>query len=477
MIQTRQVEFEALEYDADGSVKPAHYALEGSPKSGWHISRDGQDYLSLGTGYRLLRTQRCGVCSTDLARRFLPFPLPQITGHEVIALDEDGLRYVVEINASHQARGCATDCAFCRNGMPTHCPERLVLGIHDLPGGFGPWLLAPENATLRVPDTLEDNTAVLVEPFAAALHAADQIALKPGDRIAVLGTRRLGLLTVAALAAYRRSNKLDYTLLGLSRHPRLQELARKFGADRAESPPEPGVPGPVADIVIDTTGSPEGLERAIELADREVHLKSTHGRPAAGLQHVTEAVVDEVGLRHFGPAAEDQLSRLAHPESERPLVLWQSRAEPPDWLLESAQCVRESESSAARQALHTYRKSLPAADLAVVDGGAGVDRVLRPWPQEQTGLVRPMGEIAVMRSEATDGALITALIQRKLRLSTSRCGDFHQALKMMTSDRELASCLPLLISHHLTADRLAEALQLAGSRDSLKVVVDHARTT
>jgi D-arabinose 1-dehydrogenase-like Zn-dependent alcohol dehydrogenase len=138
-----RVEFEGLEYHASDRVQSARYAMEGSSAEGWRITRNGSDHLLLGPGYRLLRTDRCGVCSTDLDRRFLPFPLPQIIGHELIALDADSRRHVIEINASHRARGLDTDCPFCAAGLATHCPDRRVLGIHDLPGGFGPWVLAP----------------------------------------------------------------------------------------------------------------------------------------------------------------------------------------------------------------------------------------------------------------------------------------------------------------------------------------------
>ena len=85
-----EISFEAYEYQADGTLTPAQYAYDGSQASGWTVKRDGKPVLNLGPGYRLLRSARCGVCSTDLARRFLPFPLPQITGHEVVARDEHG---------------------------------------------------------------------------------------------------------------------------------------------------------------------------------------------------------------------------------------------------------------------------------------------------------------------------------------------------------------------------------------------------
>src|SRR5690606_1459303 len=111
-----QVRFEAQEYHADGSFRPARYLMRGSPDAGWDVERDSGEAIRVGPGYRLLRTAVCGVCSTDLARAHLPFPLPQVTGHELIATDRDGRRHVVEINASHRARGQIADCAFCRSG-------------------------------------------------------------------------------------------------------------------------------------------------------------------------------------------------------------------------------------------------------------------------------------------------------------------------------------------------------------------------
>ena len=95
-------EFEAFEYGADQSFASARYRLEGDERQGWRVMRDGVEALALGPGYRALRTRVCGVCSTDLARHFLPFPLPQVIGHEVVAVDDHGRRFVVEINAIAQ---------------------------------------------------------------------------------------------------------------------------------------------------------------------------------------------------------------------------------------------------------------------------------------------------------------------------------------------------------------------------------------
>lgn len=463
-----------MEYRIDGSFETNSYRLEGGPETGWRVSRNGEPHLSFAKGYVLLRARSCGVCSTDLARRFLPFPLPQIIGHEVLATDQSNRRVVAEINASHRALGQdEIECVYCDHGLPTHCPERRVLGIHDLPGGFGPFLLAPQKALLEVPSEISDAAAVLMEPFAAALHAAHTLLRRASETIAVLGTRRLGLLTIAALAAERRRQGLSFHLVGLSRHERLRKLACALGADEAATPPRHPTGKPIAEVVVDTTGSPEGLELAVALAEREVHLKSTHGQRAAGLEHLTEAVVDEIELGHFQARPALPHERLRFGRSERPLVLWQSEEAVPDGFDQSFDCVKERDPERARSALALHRPELPSADLAVVDHATGVDRALRPWAEREEGLVRARGRIEVARVSDPDGPLLHALRDRNLELSTSRCGDFKKALDLLEADVELSSRLPQLITHRLQANRLAEAFEIAQGPESIKVVVDH----
>jgi threonine dehydrogenase-like Zn-dependent dehydrogenase len=276
------VAFIAPEYQVDASVRPVAYRFTGSEADGWEITREGAAPVLLGPGYRLLRTSHCGVCTTDLARTHLPFPLPQVIGHEIVAIDGDGQAVVVEINASHAARAVASSCAYCTYGLASHCPERLVLGIHDLPGGFGPWLLAPVGGVLRLPATIDPWTATLVEPFAAALHAVRVVTRVPRRRIAVLGPRRLGMLVVAALAAWRRRTNATYEIVALARRAELRALARALGADDAVDATT--APPAVAEVVIETTGHPDGLLDALALASTEVHLKTTCGTPAGGLE-------------------------------------------------------------------------------------------------------------------------------------------------------------------------------------------------
>jgi threonine dehydrogenase-like Zn-dependent dehydrogenase len=473
------IEFGAFDYCTDRTFAAARYRYDGDEGTGWRITRDGAPVLQLGPGYRLLRVRQCGVCSTDLARHHLPFPLPQVIGHEVLAHDAGGRRFVVEINASHQARGVATDCAFCRAGLPTHCPDRITLGIHDLPGGFGPWILAPVGACLEVPATVPDAAAVLVEPFAAALHAVASVAPRPGDRIAVLGPRRLGMLVIAALASVRQQRRAagaDFTIAAVARDPALLALARTFGADEGHAIVA-ATPVPVAsfDVVIDTTGNPAGLELAVQLARREVHVKSTHGQPAGGLRHGTEMVVDEIALMPFprqepapGQAPWERLRTGA-----RPRVAWSAAAVPPAWLLARADVQRGAPAAlVAHYAAAT--DGLPRADVVVVDSAAGVDAAVRPRGAADPALVRPRGAVMLHPASDTAGSsLLAAVVDRGLVLSSSRCGDFATALRLLAVDPELARIGERLITHRFPAEQLVAAFATAGSRGCIKAIVEH----
>lgn len=445
--------FDAYDYHADQSFAPARYLLDGSPERGWRVERDGALILELGPGYRALRVRQCGVCSTDLARHFLPFPLPQVIGHEVVAVDDDGRRYVVEINASHAARGVASDCPFCAAGLETHCPERVTLGIDALPGGFGPWILAPVDACLEIPDAVRDDDAVLVEPLAAALHAVTMVAPRSGERIAVLGPRRLGMLAVAGLHAMRG----DYTVAAVVRDPKLATLARQFGADEAHVVGEDDAGLREAfDVVIDTTGSPAGLERALRLARREVHLKSTHGQFAAGVSHLTELVVDELALAPMPARADGKR------------VAWLASVEPPSAFADAARGP-----AAELAAAYERAPGMPHADAAVVDSVETFAQAVRPVSGRERPLVRPRGEIWLHPNAETSGSpLLAAVAQRGLRLSSSRCGDFRLALEQLATPA-LQGLGDRLVTHRFDAGELAQAFEVARSRECIKAVVRH----
>lgn len=239
-------------------------------------------------GEALLRVTCAGICNTDLevTRGYGDFH--GVLGHEFVgvveAADDAGLigqRVVGEINVACGA------CAYCRAGMPTHCRQRGAIGIHARQGAFAEYLTLPAGNLHRVPAGVSDHEAVFTEPLAAALQILQQVHVRPTDSVIVLGDGKLGLLAAqvlhltgcSLLLAGRHSSKLALAAeLGIS-----TELAANLGEREA-------------DIVVECTGQPAGLELARTLVRPRgvIVLKSTfHGTPAVAL---TPYVVDEVTI-------------------------------------------------------------------------------------------------------------------------------------------------------------------------------------
>jgi len=430
-----------------------------------------------GPGFELMKTVACGVCSTDLARCHLPFPLPQILGHELVAEAADGSRRVVEINAGALARALLEIGPFEAAGLPTHAAKRMVLGIDRLPGGFGPYVLAPVHGSMRVPENVPTETAALIEPFAAALHAVRTSPPIAGDRVAVLGPRRLGLLVCRARASERQRLRIDFEIAGIGRSEVSLERALAFGADRAIRDTDASERS--FDLVFDCTGNPDALPFAVSLAKRELHMKSTHGLCADGVQNWTAFVVDELQLRRLPRGATEfqlLLDERSHCSSP-PTLAWPRGTPPPRWLEEITALHADSDAASllAEASTPDFAGSLPCFDFACCESAAKLDSVIRPKQAEERALVRPRGCIFLTASPSTGrpSRTLDAVAERGLILSSSRCGSFQAALDCFAIDPSLRQLGKQCVSARFPATELPAAFEAAKDPRMLKILVEH----
>ncbi len=247
-------------------------------------------------GEVLVRVTRAGLCETDLqlVRGYMAFE--GVLGHEFVGVAESGKyarqRVVGEINCSCHR------CETCLEGSPNHCPHRTVLGILGRDGAFADYVSLPERNLHRVPDSVSDDEAVFIEPLAAAFRILEQIEIT-GRRVLILGDGRLGQLCAQVLS--QATNRL--TLVG--KHASKLQLARNFGIETCERSQRHDRRD--ADLVVDCTGSPTGIQDAFRwLKPRgTLVLKTTvAGTPPLSLAPI---VIDEfhvVGSRcgPFAPA-------------------------------------------------------------------------------------------------------------------------------------------------------------------------------
>lgn len=207
-----------------------------------------------GPGEVIVEVIQAGICETDLQlhRGYMGFS--GVLGHEFVGIAQQGThagyRVVGEINCS--CRVCST----CLRGMENHCPNRTVIGIERHDGAFAERVAVPEANLHRVPDSVSDDEAVLVEPLAAAFQIGRQVQLD-GARVVVLGDGRLAMMSVQAILL----RTADVTVVGKhkSKLARFERLPVR--TLRLEDPVE----SKSFDVVVDCTGSETGLSLALQL--------------------------------------------------------------------------------------------------------------------------------------------------------------------------------------------------------------------
>lgn len=259
-------------------------------------------------GEALVRVVMSGLCNTDLelARGYMGFR--GTIGHEFVGVVEDpgggplarGARVVGEINA-----GCGA-CERCERGDPRHCPTRTVLGILGRDGAHADLLRLPARNLVEVPAGVSDEHAVFVEPLAAACGVLERCPIAAGERVAVIGDGKLGLLCAMALA--------PFAPLLVGKHAGKLAIAAARGIETA-SPDEARRRGRVYDVVVEASGGAAGFGLALDLLRPQgaLVLKSTFAgdTPLDAARLVVEEI-RVIGSRcgRFAPAL-DLLARGA----------------------------------------------------------------------------------------------------------------------------------------------------------------------
>jgi threonine dehydrogenase-like Zn-dependent dehydrogenase len=252
-------------------------------------------------GEALIRVMQVGICNTDLeiTRGYMGFQ--GVLGHEFVGVVEEiygdttlkqyrhliGQRVVGEINAACHH----TDCFYCQRDIPTHCPNRTVLGIVNRNGAFADYVMLPVENLHIVPENVSDEEAVFVEPLAANFEILEQAHLRPTQRIVIVGDGKMGQLAAQVLTL----SGCEVMMVG--KHEEKLALAKKRGVrtyrieDANTFALENGVR---ADMVVECSGSAQGLEMALRLVRPRgiLILKSTVADKST--LHLAPIVIDEI---------------------------------------------------------------------------------------------------------------------------------------------------------------------------------------
>ncbi len=241
----------------------------------------------------LLKVLVAGICNTDIELYKGYYGFSGVPGHEFVAEVEKcpdrpelvGKRVVADINAPVSGY----------TGDRRHADNRTVIGIVNHDGAFADYLKAPIDNLYVVDDSVADKVAVFAEPLAAGLEVSQQIHITGDMRVMVLGDGKLGLLTALALKIYN-----PHVLLVGKHEDKLAVAAKQGVATYSIGKPEEltdlAAEWSKFDLVVEATGSENGLKYAIDFVRPEgtVVAKTTSHKPTS--LNLAKVVVDEISI-------------------------------------------------------------------------------------------------------------------------------------------------------------------------------------
>ncbi len=235
----------------------------------------------LEVGQVRIDIQAALTCGTDLkvfrrgyhAKMIVP---PAVFGHELAGIIGEVQSPKSEVGGGDWRVGdrvvvansapCG-NCFFCRQNQENLCDDLLFLN-----GAYAEAIVVParlvEKNLLRLKPETNFCDAALVEPLACVVQGVEELKLRPGQRVLVIGSGPIGLLFVAVA----KHLGCDVTAVGRGKN-RLQ-AARRLGAGRivdVAGAPDlvaavQGSPGATFDVVIEAVGKAETWEAAVQLA-------------------------------------------------------------------------------------------------------------------------------------------------------------------------------------------------------------------
>jgi threonine 3-dehydrogenase len=218
----------------------------------------------IGPNDVLIKIAKTAICGTDLhifnwdewARKTIPVPMA--VGHEycgrVVELGSEvrGLR--VGDRVSGEGHITCGHCRNCRAGRRHLCRNAIGVGVNR-PGAFAEYLAIPADNAFKLPDSISDDIAAILDPFGNATHTALAFNMV-GEDVLITGAGPIGIMAVA-IARFVGARHVVITDVNDFR----LDLAKQMGATRAVN-----VQRETIDQTMSALGMQEGFDVGLEMS-------------------------------------------------------------------------------------------------------------------------------------------------------------------------------------------------------------------
>lgn len=222
------------------------------------------DKPQVGHNDVLIKVNRTAICGTDIhiykwddwAQASVPVPLA--VGHEfsgeIVEMGEEVIGYELGDRVSAEGHITCGVCRNCRAGRRHLCMNTQGIGVNRA-GAFAEFIAVPAFNVFKLPDSISDDMASILDPLGNATHTALSFDLV-GEDVLITGAGPIGVMAVA-IARYAGARHVVITDINEYR----LDLARKMGASRAVN-----VSNDSLDDVMQELGMEEGFDVGMEMS-------------------------------------------------------------------------------------------------------------------------------------------------------------------------------------------------------------------
>ncbi len=223
----------------------------------------------------LIKVNRTAICGTDIhiyqwdewAQHTIPVPMA--VGHEfsgqIVECGSEVRGFEVGDRVSAEGHITCGHCRNCRAGRRHLCRSSVGVGV-SRPGAFAEYLSVPAFNVFKLPDSITDDMASILDPLGNATHTALSFDLV-GEDVLITGAGPIGIMA-AAIARYAGARHIVITDVNDYR----LELARKMGASVALNVTKESITETMTalgmtegfDVGLEMSGNPQAFRSMLE---------------------------------------------------------------------------------------------------------------------------------------------------------------------------------------------------------------------
>ena len=296
-----------------------------------------------GKGQVVIKNSFVGICGTDLheyaygpifvpttPHPFTKATAPQVLGHEFGGIVEavgEGVHHVkpgdrVSVQPLIMPR---SGDYYADRGL-FHLSEDLALaGLSWISGGMSESALLNDYNVVKIPDTMSDEEAALVEPTAVAVYACDRGAVHAGQSVLVTGAGPIGMLTLLTAKAFGATklfiSDLNDTRLQLAKQILPEVITLNPKRDDVGAAIRAATEGGVGcDVALECVGNEKALQSCLDAVRKQGVIVQVGLHPGDSGLHWHTVTFKDVDLRgswayptHLWPRVIDLIASGAIP--------------------------------------------------------------------------------------------------------------------------------------------------------------------